>query len=1118
MNRLKFLSLVALLCCKSLLVLSQTLYPVFDGKKWGYIDGNGNQKIANQFDKASSFKYGFARVDIDSETFLINSQGKTLSVHGMNLHQLLQDKIIFNTNNQFGFCSYSGEILKTADFSEIEAINNGLWFLVKQNNLYGILDSSLQFIVEPIYQSITFSNRFDNFFFWCTHNEASKSGIYCVDSKLFLLGEFEDYMHVCNRQFVKQKKKWHPIDSASTVFDQTWEEIIDYNDYYSAIFKKDTILFYAPTNEAIDTNWGFVSTIFNNHLVINNNGVLKILLNGKYLPETLEYARVQSNYLQVSSNGIANLLDSNLVPLLPNVYSSVYLLNDDFIQVSTESGIGVFGFLAKKELIAPRMSQLSVSDNVIKGIDNDGNLWFFELENKRVVDSAEFTNHNTLESVRMGMDANASGIVNNLVNQSGVWFIEKSYWGLRSPSGEVWLKPQFSYHTAVEGSPFSFVFRQSYYSTKSSLFTTYCGIVDHTIGKIVVPLNYTYIDTKSLSDPNLNVFQARKASGEFVLIHKGNFKEQKYQSPFIDDFVNGRARIYLKGSIDYLQPPSYKNIDMALDFANKYNYSIAVLYQKASSFMYNRYRSSVMVTFVGGTWNYVDADGNLLLSRNDISFAEPFDPDNAVVYKWDTCALINRDGQYLTSFDNINIDRVSNDSGSLYKLTKWTDAYHYYNNKGQRINNSYSEGSKMHDGLALVKSDNASYVLKANGEMIKTEVPVYAFRKEFDNGLVPVRLNRGWGILDSNGSQINDKPYKNIAWCSGNYAAIKISEKKKSGKRKNGFIIIDTDGNPLNDEFYSKTFAFKGDVAIVANGNKKYGLINTAGETICKPKYRKMAYQKNESMILAKKHLWGVVGSNGEMIVKPRYKTVKIDQHAILAYRNKILTVYDPAGNKLKKIYNVSKYGAFADGRAMVQLKNKNGHTGYINQKGDWVIEPKFNYGTDFGNGLALVCLKREYHCIDTFGNILPKVNIQNRPRYSEGSILIYRNNVWEYLDAFGKPLCKMKFTFAEPFKNGLAKVKIGDYYGVINHFGDIVLPIEYTRIWIGDDNEITALKNHSYELIDGLGKKITTNTYDNITYDEATRIFTVFVGEIPEYLTFDGNWLWKKNAIAVSK
>lgn len=90
------------------------------------------------------------------------------------------------------------------------------------------------------------------------------------------------------------------------------------------------------------------------------------------------------------------------------------------------------------------------------------------------------------------------------------------------------------------------------------------------------------------------------------------------------------------------------------------------------------------------------------------------------------------------------------------------------------------------------------------------------------------------------------------------------------------------------------------------------------------------------------------------------------------------------------------------------------GAIGFINSEGTMVIEPKFERGLQFTEGLGAV--------MDSAGR-------------------------WGYIDETGKMIIAPQYTVALPFSEGMASVRVGDLFGVINRKGELVVAPRFAGI-----------------------------------------------------------------------
>lgn len=140
------------------------------------------------------------------------------------------------------------------------------------------------------------------------------------------------------------------------------------------------------------------------------------------------------------------------------------------------------------------------------------------------------------------------------------------------------------------------------------------------------------------------------------------------------------------------------------------------------------------------------------------------------------------------------------------------------------------------------------------------------------------------------------------------------------------------------------------------------------------------------------------------------FNVTKADTSAYFDHYGKIVI---PFQNKYQS------YGNFTEGLARVRLGDK---WGYIDKKGNEVIEPQFHFAEEFSNGIAIVRNTEDKH----------------------GAI-----------DKSGKLIIDYQFHILLAFENGYAR--FGDYktYGLIDKSGRKVVPQEYIHIGPVENNKV---------------------------------------------------------------
>lgn len=121
----------------------------------------------------------------------------------------------------------------------------------------------------------------------------------------------------------------------------------------------------------------------------------------------------------------------------------------------------------------------------------------------------------------------------------------------------------------------------------------------------------------------------------------------------------------------------------------------------------------------------------------------------------------------------------------------------------------------------------------------------------------------------------------------------------------------------------------------------------------------------------------------------------------------------------------------------------QNGKMGYINRKGEVVIQPQFAAALHFSEGLAVACIEgNKCGYIDNTGKFIINPQFSSAYRFSEGLAGVWIENKLGFVDKEGKYVINPQFESGSEgyFSEGLASVKIGDKFGFVGKDGKIVI------------------------------------------------------------------------------
>lgn len=135
----------------------------------------------------------------------------------------------------------------------------------------------------------------------------------------------------------------------------------------------------------------------------------------------------------------------------------------------------------------------------------------------------------------------------------------------------------------------------------------------------------------------------------------------------------------------------------------------------------------------------------------------------------------------------------------------------------------------------------------------------------------------------------------------------------------------------------------------------------------------------------------------------------------------------------------------FSDGFAAVLL-DENGKWGFINKKGELILKPNYESPGYFFDGMANVDINEDGVNVNGFinksGNFLIKLNNSRAYKYDENfaAVLNTENNKWGFINKQGSIIIEARFDSVNHFSEGLAAVEVDGKWGFINTTGKFVI------------------------------------------------------------------------------
>lgn len=302
------------------------------------------------------------------------------------------------------------------------------------------------------------------------------------------------------------------------------------------------------------------------------------------------------------------------------------------------------------------------------------------------------------------------------------------------------------------------------------------------------------------------------------------------------------------------------------------------------------------------------------------------------------------------------------------------------------------------------------------------------------------------------------------------------SMSKKSTKRDSGKNLKNSFGKKPTTTEQRVTSTAK---LYPARKDGKWGYIGKSGDWKIKPKfnYAKPFFQGRATVNILpsttfdnKDSKWGIINKKGNFVVKPSYYSTSasaVPSSPIGHYSQGLAPVnasrtfgsykkatsaektfyFDRSGKK-KLADKFQKIGQFSDGLAPFVSK-ENSKIGYINKRGEVVIEPQYDEGLLYSDGLVPVRPEGKtfggWKFINKQGKVVLEGPYREANSFHNGLALVEENDEMKYIGTKGNTVFKVdSFGSNTSFREDVAivtksKSDFEDYKAIVNKKGKVI-------------------------------------------------------------------------------
>jgi predicted DNA-binding WGR domain protein len=343
---------------------------------------------------------------------------------------------------------------------------------------------------------------------------------------------------------------------------------------------------------------------------------------------------------------------------------------------------------------------------------------------------------------------------------------------------------------------------------------------------------------------------------------------------------------------------------------------------------------------------------------------------------------------------------------------------------------AFAGAEEFHEGLAFVSIGLArTRVIDTHGKFLPGEWQYE--HGGFQRGLAAISVDERWGYIDTAGKFRVRPRFQNAAAFTGPLAAVHVGNFADSRQR-----WITPEGELVGDEF-DYTHGFSEDRAwVYPDAKKAWGCVDERGQMVIPCRYADCASFSGSLAAVreSEREKWGYVNRAGGLAVTAKFDEAYpfADKRAIVRL-GKQYRIIDARGEFLGKPFDgflptiatpKGYVGTFTEGVLGVKIGRK---VGYLSTDGKVLVEPTFDEGHAFREGLALVGKRR---------------------RRSGKEVLL-----WGMIDRNGQVAIPLEYENLLPLSGSRAIFCVEDRWGMLDRTGNVVVPPRYKHMQRGFSN-----------------------------------------------------------------
>ena len=267
----------------------------------------------------------------------------------------------------------------------------------------------------------------------------------------------------------------------------------------------------------------------------------------------------------------------------------------------------------------------------------------------------------------------------------------------------------------------------------------------------------------------------------------------------------------------------------------------------------------------------------------------------------------------------------------------------------------------------------------------------------FLGSLARVKLQDGYGIIDSNGHFLFGSDFVDVAPMVGSTVAVR-DETEWYMMNSAGYKIART-SEPVD------RLSYLSDGWVLFEKNGKYGYMNSSLTVPENLPFDGASNFRDGIAAVKKDGKWGLINSNGEQITEYVFDDILLDDFdtcisngVVFAKQSGKYYMYRSDGTQISDRGFDDAYPFIGNGTGAAAVCI-NGKWGFVNETGETVIEPAYEGARSFCLDLAPVCSNAVWGYINSKGVYRIEPAFEDAMPFSQnGAAAVKENEVWSYI------------------------------------------------------------------------------------------------------------------------